>query len=88
MKDMTLNELKKLVDKEVARGNGEAIIIVQANADHISDIIVNGFEGCGREFGDGSLVFSLESNPVEDADSKNPYEECSTCDGDLIINDL
>lgn len=54
--------------------------MVQANADHISDIIVNGFEGYGREFGAGPKVFSLESNPVNERDPdeasyKNRYGE-------------
>lgn len=62
-KTMTLDDLKKLVDEEVAKGNGDAIILVQANADNISDIVINGYEGCGLEFGDGPKVFSLESNP-------------------------
>ena len=90
MKNMTLNDLKKIVDEEVAKGNGEAIVMVQANADHISDIIINGYEGCGNEFGDGPLVFSLESNPSDESDysDDNPYEECSTCDGDLIPSDF
>lgn len=66
--EMTVFKLKELCDKAIADGFGDAIIMVQANADHISDIIVNGFEGYGREFGEGPKVFSLESNPVNEND--------------------
>lgn len=60
-KGMTVNDLKKLVDQAVAEGYGDAHIQVQADADGISDIMVNGFEGCGHEFGDGEKVFSIVS---------------------------
>lgn len=64
--EMTVYKLKELCDKAIADGFGDAIVMLQANADHISDIIVNGFEGYGCEFGDGPKVFSLESNPVNE----------------------
>lgn len=63
---MTLNELKEIVDKEIANGNGDAIIVVQANADNISDIAITGYEGCGYEFFGDVKVFSLESNLQEE----------------------
>ena len=61
---MTLSQLKELVDREIKNGNGDAIIMVQANRDGISDIVITDFEGCGHEFGDPAapLVFGLESN--------------------------
>ena len=63
-KPMTLSQLKELVDREIKNGNGDAIIMVQANRDGISDIVITNFEGCGHEFGDPAapLVFGLESN--------------------------
>jgi hypothetical protein len=78
--EMTVYKLKELCDKVIADGFGDAIVMVQANADHISDIIVNGFEGYGCEFGEGPKVFSLESNPVNENDPdevayKNRYGE-------------
>ena len=60
-KGMTVNDLKEIVDKAVVEGYGNALIQVQADADGISDIMINGFEGYGREFGDGVKVFSLVS---------------------------
>lgn len=78
--EMTVYKLKELCDKAIADGFGDAIVMLQANADHISDIIVNGFEGYGREFGEGPKVFSLESNPINENDPgevawKNRYGE-------------
>ena len=63
-KYMTLSRLKELVDREIDNGNGNAIIMVQANRDGVSDIVITDFEGCGHEFGDpeAPLVFGLESN--------------------------
>lgn len=66
--EMTVSKLKELCDKAIADGFGDAIVMLQANADHISDIVINGFEGYGYEFGDGPKVFSLESNPVNEND--------------------
>jgi len=63
-KPMTLSQLKELVDREIDNGNGNAIIMIQANRDGVSDIVITDFEGCGHEFGDpeAPLVFGLESN--------------------------
>ena len=77
---MTVSELKELCNKAIDAGFGDAIVMLQANADHISDIIVNGFEGYGYEFGEGPKVFSLESNPSNGNDQdevayKNRYGE-------------
>ena len=72
---MTVNTLKVLCEKAITDGYGDAIVMVQANADHISDIVINGFEGYGREFGSGPKVFSLESNPDEPDSFKDRYEE-------------
>ena len=77
---MTVGKLKQLCDIAIEDGFGDATVMVQANADHISDIIVNGFEGYGYEFGCGHKVFSLESNPVNENDPeevawKNRYGE-------------
>lgn len=77
---MTVSKLKELCDKAIADGFGDAIVMVQANADHISDIIVNGFEGYGYEFGDGPKIFNLESNPINENDLsevayKNRFDE-------------
>lgn len=63
---MTLNELKKIVDTEIEKGNGDAGIEVQAYADGISDIIITGYEGCGYELGGEVKMFSLTSGELED----------------------
>lgn len=63
--EMTVSKLKELCDKAIADGFEDAIVLVQANADHISDIVINGFTGYGYEFGSGPKVFSLESNLEE-----------------------
>lgn len=60
-KGMTVNDLKKIVDKAVAEGWGDATVLVQADADGISDIVVNGYEGSGYEFGGDEKIFSLVS---------------------------
>lgn len=73
---MTVEKLKELCEKAIADGYGDAVIEVQADADGISDIIVNGFEGYGNEFEDGPKVFSLVS--VRD---KKQFENCyGPCD--------
>ena len=77
---MLLWKSEAKTDKAIADGFGDAIVMLQANADHISDIIVNGFEGYGYEFGNGPKVFSLESNPINENDPdevayKNRYGE-------------
>ena len=74
MKNMTLLEWKKIVDEEVAKGNGDAVILVQAYEDGISNIVITGYEGCGSEFGDGPLVFSLESGHAQN--NAITCEEC------------
>lgn len=59
---LTVNELAKLCSSAIESGYGDAVVEVQADADHISDIIVNGVEGWGNEFHeDGSKIFSLVS---------------------------
>lgn len=59
---LTVNELAKLCSLAIESGYGDAIVEVQADADHISDIIVNGVEGWGNEFHeDGPKIFSLVS---------------------------
>ena len=76
MKEMTVEELKKLCDKAIAEGCGDAVVMVQADADSVSDIVVNGFEGYGREFGVGQRIFSLVS-----ARDKKQFESCyGPCD--------
>lgn len=76
MKEMTVEKLKELCDKAIADGYGDAIIEVQADADGISDIVVNGFEGYGNEFEDGPKVFSLVSSR-----DKKQFENCyGPCD--------
>ena len=70
-KGMTVNDLKKIVDKAVVEGYGDALIQVQADADGISDIMINGFEGYGQEFGDGEKVFSLVS-----AEDETHFRNC------------
>ncbi len=58
----TVAELAKLCSSAIENGYGDAIVEVQADADHISDIIVNGIEGWGNEFReDGPKIFSLVS---------------------------
>lgn len=58
---LKLADLKKIVDREVSKGNGDAIVIVQADADSISDIVITDYEGCGYELGGDVKVFSLVS---------------------------
>lgn len=59
---LTVNELAKLCSSAIENGYGDAVVEVQADADHISDIIVNGVEGWGNEFHeDGPKIFSLVS---------------------------
>lgn len=58
---MTVNDLKKIVDKAVDAGYGDATILVQADADGISDIVVNGSEGFGYGFGGEEKIFGLVS---------------------------
>ena len=70
-KGMTVNDLKALVDEAISKGCGDAIVMVQADADGISDIVVNGFEGCENEFGDGPKIFSITSS-----ENKAQYERC------------
>ena len=61
-KGLTVSKLLEICQKSVAEGYGDAVIQVQADADHISDIIVNGVEGWGNEFHeDGPKIFSLVS---------------------------
>lgn len=68
---MTLKDLKAIVDQLVEAGAEDALVMVQANADGISDILVNGFEGCANEFAEGPKVFSLVS--VED---RKQFQRC------------
>lgn len=59
---LTVNELAKLCSSAIENGYGDAVVEVQADADYISDIIVNGVEGWGNEFHeDGPKIFSLVS---------------------------
>ena len=61
-KGLTVSKLLEICQKSVAEGYGDAVVEVQADADHISDIIVNGIEGWGNEFHeDGPKIFSLVS---------------------------
>ena len=61
-KGLTVSKLLEICQKSVAEGYGDAVVEVQADADGISDIIVNGIEGWGNEFGeDGPKVLSLVS---------------------------
>lgn len=59
-KGMTVSELLEICQESVAKGYGDAIVEVQANADGISDIMINGFEGFGNEF-EEPKVLSLVS---------------------------
>ena len=56
---MTVSKLLEICQESVARGYGDAIVEVQADADGISDIMINGIEGWGDE--DDSKVLSLVS---------------------------
>jgi hypothetical protein len=61
-KGLTVSKLLEICQKSVAEGYGDAVVEVQADADHISDIIVNGVEGWGNELNrDGPKVLSLVS---------------------------
>jgi hypothetical protein len=61
-KGLTVSKLLEICQKSVAEGYGDAVIQVQADADGISDIMVNGIEGWGNELNrDGPKVLSLVS---------------------------
>lgn len=60
-KGMTVNDLKKIVDKAIDAGFEDATVLIQADADGISDIVVNGFEGHGYGMGSDEKIFSLVS---------------------------
>ena len=60
-KGLTVKDLKKLVDEAIEKGCGDALVVTQADVDGISDIVINGFEGCGKEFGGETSIFSLVS---------------------------
>ena len=53
---MTVSKLLEICQEFVARGYGDAIVEVQADADGISDIIINGFECYGNEFEDPKVL--------------------------------
>lgn len=73
---LTVNELAKLCSSAIEKGYGDAVVIVQADADGISDIVVNGVEGYGEEFGAGPEVFSLVSSK-----DKESFEACYGSEG-------
>lgn len=58
-KSLTVSKLLEICQKSVAEGYGDAIVEVQADADGISDIMINGIEGLGDE--NDSKVLSLVS---------------------------
>ena len=61
-KGLTVSKLLEICQKSVAEGYGDAVIQVQADADSISDIMINGIEGWGNEFHeDGLKTLSLVS---------------------------
>ena len=47
-KGLTISKLLEICQRSVAEGYGDAVVEVQADADGISDIIVNSIEGWGR----------------------------------------
>ena len=58
-KSLMVSKLLEICQKSVAEGYGDAIVEVQADADGISDIMINGIEGLGDE--NDSKVLSLVS---------------------------
>ena len=58
-KGLTISKLLEICQKSVTEGYGDAIVEVQANADGIFDIMINGIEGLGDE--NDSKVLSLVS---------------------------
>ena len=48
-KGLTVSKLLEICQKSVAEGYGDAVVEVQADADGISDIMINGIEGWGNE---------------------------------------
>ena len=58
-KSLTVSKLLEICQKSVAEGYGDAVVEVQADADGISDIMINGIEGLGDE--NDSKVLSLVS---------------------------
>ena len=58
-KGLTVSKLLEICQRSVAEGYGDAVVEVQADADGISDIMINGIEGWGDE--NDSKVLSLIS---------------------------
>ena len=58
-KGLTVSKLLEICQKSVTEGYGDAVVEVQADADGISDIMINGIEGWGNET--DSKVLSLVS---------------------------
>ena len=58
-KGLTVSKLLEICQKSVAEGYGDAVVEVQADADGISDIMINGIEGLADE--NNSEVLSLVS---------------------------
>ena len=58
-KGLTVSRLLEICQKFIVEGYGDAVIEVQADADGISDIMINGIEGWGDE--NDSKVLSLVS---------------------------
>ena len=71
-KGMTVNDLKKIVDKAIDAGFEDATVLIQADADGISDIVVNGYEGHGYNLGGDEKIFSLVS-VKDEKQYKNVY---------------
>lgn len=69
---MKVTELLHLCQMAIEKGYGNAIVEVQANANGISEIIINGFEGLGYEYGKLDCpIFSITSSK-----NKEQFERC------------
>lgn len=58
-KGLIVSKLLEICQKSIAEGYGDAIVEVQADANGISDIMINGIEGLGDK--NDSKVLSLVS---------------------------
>ena len=58
-KSLTISKLLEICQRSVAEGYGDAVVEVQADADGVFDIMINGIEGWGDE--NDSKVLSLVS---------------------------
>ena len=69
---MKVKDLLELCQAAVRDGYSDALVIVQADVDGISDIVVNGLEGFGDEYGEPDCpIFSITSSENKEHFERN-----------------